>query len=148
MKNEAPDFSKQRLAFRLPVGAAEPVYLLFSIDAESIDPIVDELAAGGVRFFATEHCHSFYKGQVLGPAVLVLPDVGMPVVYPVVKWMSYPTIGVEFADIDNKNRGLVFRFMFCTERKIVQIEKTSRLTIVSNSSQRSHSSSFRTAQLA
>ncbi len=123
MKNVAPDYSKQRSAFRLPVGAAEPVYLLFSIDGDNIDPIVDELGAGGARFFTTDHYDQFYKDQVLGPAVLVLPDVGMPVVYPVVKWMSYPTIGVAFADIDDKDRELVFRFMFRTERKIVQIEK-------------------------
>jgi hypothetical protein len=123
MKNEAPDYSKQRSAFRWHVGAAEPVYLLFSIDTENIDPIVDELGAGGARFYASNHYQNFYKGQVLGPAVLVLPDVGMPVVYPVVKWMSYPTIGVEFAELDYSDREMIFQFMFRTERKIVQIEK-------------------------
>lgn len=123
MKSQAPDHSKQRSVFRLPVGAAEPVYLLFSIDAVNIDPMVDELGAGGARFFAANHYHSFYKDQVLGPAVLVLPDIGMPVVYPVVRWLNYPTIGVEFAGIDEKQREMVFRFMFRTERKIVQIEK-------------------------
>ena len=123
MKNAAPDYSKQRSAFRLPVGAAEPVYLLFSVEGGNIDPIVDELGAGGARFFSANHYHTFYGGQVLGPAVLVLPEVGMPVVYPVVKWMSYPIIGVEFADIDYKDREMIFQFMFRTERKIVQMEK-------------------------
>ncbi len=123
MKNEAPNPSEERSTFRLPLGAAEPVYLLFSIDAQNIDPMVDELGAGGARFLTKDHYHLFYKDQVLGPAVLALPDVGEPVVYPVVKWLSYPTIGVEFDDLDDKDRELVFRFIFRTERRRVKIAK-------------------------
>jgi len=123
MKNVAADYTQQRSAFRLPVGAAQPVYLLFSIEEENIDPIVDELGAGGARFFTANHYDKFYQDQLLGPAVLVLPDIGMPAVYPVVRWMSYPTIGVEFADIEYKHREMIFQFMFRTERKIVQLEK-------------------------
>lgn len=125
MKNAVPDYSKQRSAFRLPVGANEPVYLLFSIEGENIDPVIDELGAGGARFVSVNHYWAYYKGQMLGPAVLLLPDVGMPVVYPVVRWMSYPRIGVEFENIDDKNREVIFRFMFQTERKIVQLEKAA-----------------------
>ena len=126
MKSPAPpDYSKQRAAFRLSMVAAEPVYLLFSLDGSNIDPIVDELAAGGARFVTGNHYDKFYKGQVLGPAVLVLPDVGMPVVYPVVRWMSYPRIGIQFNDIDDKNREMIFRFMFHLERRIVQMQKAN-----------------------
>ena len=102
MKNAVPDYSKQRSAFRLPVSANEPVYLLFSIEGENIDPLIDELGAGGARFASAHHYWEYYKGQMLGPAVLLLPDLGMLVVYPVVQWMSYPRIGVEFADIKRK----------------------------------------------
>ena len=125
MKNAVPDYSKQRSAFRLPVSANEPVYLLFSIEGENIDPLIDELGAGGARFASAHHYGEYYKGQMLGPAVLLLPDLGMLVVYPVVRWMSYPRIGVEFADIDEKNREVIFRFMFRSERKMVQLEKAA-----------------------
>jgi hypothetical protein len=37
--------------------------------------------------------------------------------------MNYPTIGVEFAELDYSGREMIFQFMFRTERKIVQIEK-------------------------
>lgn len=119
------DYSKQREAFRLPMVASAPVYVLFSLDGEHIDPLADELGAGGARFVAANHYSRFYNGQMLGPAVLVLPEIGMPVVYPVVRWLSYPRVGVQFVDIDEKHREMIFRFMFKVERKLVQIEKTS-----------------------
>ena len=124
MKNEAPGPDKQRSAFRLPVGAGDPVHLLFSVDGTKVDPEVDELGAGGARFFTADHYHRFYIDQVLGPTVLVLPDFGKPVVHPVVRWMSYPSIGVEFDGISHKDRELVFRFMFRAERNIVQIKRS------------------------
>jgi len=71
----------------------------------------------------------------------------MPVVYPVMKRMSYPTIGVEFTDLNYTEREMVSRFMFRTERKIVQIEK-NRPTIASSSFQRPEGPSFRRAQPA
>ncbi len=125
MEQGALDYSKQREAFRLPVVASDPVYLLFSLEGDNIDPIADELGAGGVRFMAPQHYDRFYKGQMLGPAVLVLPETGMPVVYPVVRWLSYPRVGVQFVDIDDKHREMIFRFMFRVERKLVQIEKNN-----------------------
>ena len=121
------DYSKQRSAFRLPMVATEPVYLLFSLDGTNIDPIVDELGAGGARFVTANSFDKFYKGQVLGPAVLVLPDIGMPVVYPIVRWMSYPRVGIQFVDIDEKDSAVIFRFMFHLERRMVQMEKTNTI---------------------
>ena len=50
-------------------------------------------------------------------------DGATPVVFPVVKWMSYPTIGVEFENIDENNKELVFRFMFRAERKVVPLKR-------------------------
>ena len=126
MKSAVPaEYTKQRASFRLPMVAAEPVYLLFSLEGTNIDPIVDELGAGGARFVTAKHFDKFYKGRVLGPAVVVLPDVGMPVVYPVVRWMSHPRIGIQFNDIDDKNREMIFRFMFHLERRMVQMQKAN-----------------------
>lgn len=115
-----PQYVKQRSVFRLSMIANEPVYLLLSMDGVDIDPIVDELGGGGARLVSSKHFEMFYEGQMIGPAVLVLQDVGMPVVYPVVKWKSWPVIGVEFKDMSEKEREMIIKFLFRVERKIVQ----------------------------
>jgi c-di-GMP-binding flagellar brake protein YcgR len=114
------EYAKQRSAFRLSMIANEPVYLLLSMDGVDIDPIVDELGAGGARLLCSKHFDQFYEGQLIGPAVLVLQDIGMPVVYPVVKWKSWPVIGVQFMEIEEKDREMIFRFLFKLERKMTQ----------------------------
>src|SRR6267142_1396908 len=114
------EYGKQRKAFRLSMMASDPVYLLLSMDGVDIDPVVDELAAGGARLLCSKHYDKFYEGQMIGPAVLVLQDVGMPVVYPVVKWKSWPVIGVEFTQMTEKEREQIIKFLFKVERKIVQ----------------------------
>ena len=113
-------FAKQRSVFRLSMIADEPVYLLLSMDGQNVDPIVDELGGGGARLVSAKHYDMFYEGQVIGPAVLVLQDEGMPVVYPVVKWKSWPVIGVEFMQISDKDREMILRFLFKVERRMVQ----------------------------
>ena len=112
--------AKQRSVFRLSMIANEPVYLLLRMDGVDVDPIVDELGGGGARLICSKHFDIFYEGQVIGPAVLVLQDVGMPVVYPIVKWKSWPVIGVEFMDMSEKEREMIIKFLFRVERKIVQ----------------------------
>jgi hypothetical protein len=114
------EYAKQRSVFRLSMIANEPVYLLLSMDGVDIDPIVDELGGGGARLVCSKHFDMFYEGQMIGPAVLVLQDVGMPVVYPVVKWKSWPVIGVEFTQMTEKEREQIIKFLFKVERKIVQ----------------------------
>jgi c-di-GMP-binding flagellar brake protein YcgR len=111
---------KKRSVFRLSMIADEPVYLLLSMDGVDIDPLVDELGGGGARLVSPKHFDAFYEGQLIGPAVLVLQDEGMPVVYPVVKWKSWPVIGVEFMEISEKDREMIIRFLFKVERRIVQ----------------------------
>ena len=114
------DILKPRSVFRLSMIADEPVYLLLSIDGIDVDPIVDELGGGGARLVCAKHYERFYVGQIAGPAVLVLQDEGMPVVYPVVKWKSWPVIGVEFMAIPDKDRETILRFLFKIERRLVQ----------------------------
>jgi c-di-GMP-binding flagellar brake protein YcgR len=120
MSQADPQYVKQRSVFRLSMIANEPVYLLLSMDGVDIDPIVDELGGGGARLVSSKHFEMFYEGQLIGPAVLVLQDVGMPVVYPVVKWKSWPVIGVEFMEMAEKEREMIIKFLFRVERKIVQ----------------------------
>jgi c-di-GMP-binding flagellar brake protein YcgR len=117
---QANDYAKQRSAFRISMIADEPVYLLLSMEGVDIDPIVDELGGGGARLVSAKHYDYFYAGQLIGPAVLVLQDEGMPVVYPVVKWKSWPVIGVEFMEIPEKDREMIIRFLFKVERRMVQ----------------------------
>jgi len=111
---------KERSVFRLSMIADEPVYLLLTMDGINIDPIVDELGGGGARIVCAKYFDHFYEGQFVGPAVLVLQDEGMPVVYPVVKWKEWPVIGVEFMDISDKDREMILRFLFKIERRMVQ----------------------------
>src|SRR5206468_6514322 len=120
------EYGKQRKAFRLSMMASDPVYLLLSMDGVDIDPVVDELAAGGARLLCSKHYDKFYEGQLIGPAVLVLQDEGMPVVYPVVKWKRWPVIGLEFMDISEKDRKMILRFLFKIERRMIhQSSKTA-----------------------
>lgn len=114
------DASKKRSLFRLSMIADEPVYLLLSMDGVNIDPVVDELGGGGARLVSAKNYDMFYEGQLIGPAVLVLPDEGMPVVYPVVKWKSWPVIGVEFMEINEKDKEMILRFLFKVERRMAQ----------------------------
>jgi c-di-GMP-binding flagellar brake protein YcgR len=114
------EYAKQRSAFRISMIADEPVYLLLSMEGMDIDPIVDELGGGGARLVSAKHYDYFYVGQLIGPAVLVLQDEGMPVLYPVVKWKSWPVIGVEFMEISEKDREMIIRFLFKVERRMVQ----------------------------
>src|SRR6185295_19100080 len=134
IQTDPQQFVKQRSVFRLSMIADEPVYLLLSMDGIHIDPIVDELGGGGARLVSAKHYDMFYEGQMIGPAVLVLQDEGMPVVYPVVKWKSWPVVGVEFMQIPEKDREMIIRFLFKVERRMVQqraepaLRRTSRLT--------------------
>ncbi len=100
--------------------ADEPVFLLLNMDGVDIDPMIDELGGGGARLVCAQHFDRFYEGQLIGPAVLVLQDEGMPVVYPVVKWKSWPVVGVEFMQISEKDREMILRFLFKVERRMVQ----------------------------
>ena len=113
----------ERNTFRLSMKATEPVYLLCSIDNLEIDPVVDELSAGGARLICSKHFDRLYEGQILGPAMLVIREIGTPVVYPVVKWKSRPAIGVEFVNLSEKDQEKIFRFLFDQERNMLQPQK-------------------------
>ena len=116
---EKPDLS-QRSVLRLSMIADEPVSLLLKMDGIDIDPIVDELGGGGARLLCSKHYEKFYEGQLIGPAVLVLKDVGTPVVYPIVKWKAWPVVGIEFIEIAEKEREMIIRFLFRVQRKKLQ----------------------------
>ena len=117
---QVPSQTRQRSVFRISMIADEPIYLLLSMDGMNVDPIVDELGGGGARLVCAKHYDYFYVGQLIGPAVLVLQDEGMPVVYPVVKWKNWPVIGVEFMDIAEKDSEMILRFLYKVERRMVQ----------------------------
>jgi c-di-GMP-binding flagellar brake protein YcgR len=120
VEQQANDDTKQRSSFRISMIADEPVYLLLSMEGLDIDPIVDELGGGGARLVSPKYYDFFYVGQLIGPAVLVLQDEGMPVVYPVVKWKNWPVIGLEFIKISERDREMIMRFLFKVERRMAQ----------------------------
>ena len=100
--------------------------MLLSMEGEDIDPMVDELGAGGARLWSSKHFDRFYEGQMIGPAVLLLEDIGMPIVYPVVKRKSWPAISVQFVDMGDKEREMIFKFLFKLERKKIQTGEPKR----------------------
>lgn len=127
MEQTATNSRKERSSFRLPMVAGEPVYLLMRVDGADVDPVVDELGANGARFAAVNDFSRFHVGQDLGPAVLVMPERGMASVRPIVRWMNYPRIGVEFEGIGERDREQIFRFMFRVERRTIPMERTGTL---------------------
>jgi hypothetical protein len=113
------EWGELRSVFRLPMIAGEPVCLLLTMDGINVDPVIDELGGGGARLVCAKHFDRFSEGQLIGPAVLVLPDEGMPVVYPIVKWKNWPAVGVEFQEIADKDREMILRFLFKIERRMM-----------------------------
>jgi hypothetical protein len=54
---------------------------------------------------------------MLDPAVLMLEEIGMIVVYPIVKWKRPPAIGVEFMDMKEPQLQKIMSFLYKVERK-------------------------------
>jgi c-di-GMP-binding flagellar brake protein YcgR len=120
MKQATAPANKARTVFRTWMLTVEPVHLLVNVDGMELDLVVDELGGGGARLVAGKHLDRFYEGQVLGPAVLVLNDVGRPLIHAVVKWKNSSVVGLEFLAIPEKQKELIFRFLFRVERKSVR----------------------------
>src|ERR1041385_4177163 len=116
-KNE---FEEKRSLFRLEINNNQRVILRFNLEGVKIDAVVEELGGGGARLMYHKQFTFFYEAQMIGPAVLILqPDV-QPVVHPVVKWKSWPNIGVQFMRISEKDRQSIMRFLFRAERNKVR----------------------------
>jgi hypothetical protein len=98
--------------------AHDPVYMLLTVDGGRLDLQVDDLGGGGARLnVPRQHLDLFQAGQILGPSLLVLPNIGLPVVQPVVKWKSSSAIGVEFLGVTDKQKEMIFKLLFQVERK-------------------------------
>jgi hypothetical protein len=110
---ERHKFKGQEPPVRLATFADEPVYLTFSLDGVELDPVVERLDRGQAGIVCARNFELFYKGQMIGPAVLVLQDEGMVVVDPVVKSKNWPIVQVEFLEISETDRQMIDRFL-CT----------------------------------
>jgi c-di-GMP-binding flagellar brake protein YcgR len=112
---------KPRADLRLPMLAHEPVFMVLTVDGGRLDLQVDDLSAGGARLkVRKDHLELFQVGQILGPTLLALTDMGLPIVQPVVKWKSDNAIGVQFLGVTEKQKETIFRFLFTLERKTVR----------------------------
>ena len=110
-----------RADLRLRMIAHEPVYVVMTVDDARLDLQVDDLSAGGARLKVRKaHLDLFQVGQILGPSLLVLTDLGLPIVHPVVKWKSDCAIGVQFLGATEKQKEMIFKFLFRIERKTVR----------------------------
>ncbi len=99
----------------------DPVYAVVTVEGGRLDLQVDDLSAGGARLKVPKaHMDLFQVGQILGPTLLALTDLGLPVVQPVVVWKSDNAIGVQFLGVTEKQKETIFKFLFRVERKTVR----------------------------
>jgi len=121
MRQQVRPAPKPRSDLRLRMIAHNPVYVLTTVDGGRLDLVVDDLGGGGARLkVPRQHLDLFQVGQILGPSLLVLPNIGLPVVHPVVKWKSATAIGIEFMSATEKQKETIFKFLFQVERKTVR----------------------------
>jgi c-di-GMP-binding flagellar brake protein YcgR len=112
---------KPRGDLRLRMLSHEPVYAVVTMDGGRLDLQVDDLSAGGARLKVRKtHSDLFQVGQILGPTLLALTDLGLPVVHPVVIWKTDNAIGVQFLGITERQKETIFKFLFRVERKTVR----------------------------
>ena len=121
MREQVLRVPKPRTDLRLRMIAHNPVYMLLTVDGGRLDLRVDDLGGGGARLkVPRQHLDLFQVGQILGPTLLVLPNIGLPILHPVVKWKSNSAIGVEFIGRTDKQREMIFKLLFQVERKTVR----------------------------
>jgi hypothetical protein len=121
MRVQVGPIPKPRTDLRLRMIAPDPVYVVLTVGGGRLDLRADDLGGGGARLnVPREHQDLFEAGQILGPSLLVLPNVGLPIVNPVVKWKSGSAIGIEFSGASEKQKEMIFKFLFTVERKKVR----------------------------
>ena len=118
---------QERSAFRVSVVPLVPVRLALVMDDDTkIAPVVDELGIGGARLMSVKYFDRFYEGQLLGPGTLPLEDFGTISVAAVVKWKTFPQIGIEFVDMTDREREKLFRYLFKVSRRAIRLERARK----------------------
>ena len=121
MRQQVLPAPKPRADLRLRMIAHDPVYVVLTVDGGRLDLRVDDLGGRGARLkVPRQHRELFEVGQILGPSLLVLPNIGLPIVQPIVKWKSGSAIGIEFIGVTEKQKEMIFKFLFKVERKTVR----------------------------
>ena|SRR3989442_10146419 len=118
MKALDENVGHERSSVRQTMLEEEPVCLRVNLNGGIILPVI-ELGGGGARLNCSkykEHFEDWFVGHSLGPSRLVLPEKEMHEVNPVIRWMKWPLVGVQFMDLPDKDRGDIFRFLFKLER--------------------------------
>jgi hypothetical protein len=91
------------------------------VDGGRLDLLADDVGGGGAKLrVPRRYLGQFEVGQILGPSLLALPDIGLPVVHPLVIWKSESAIGVEFLNLTEKQNEMVYKFLFKVERNSVR----------------------------
>jgi len=118
---------QERSAFRVSVVPRVPVrFTLLMDDDTRIAPVVDELGIGGARLMSVKHFDRFYEGQLLGPGTLPLEDFGTISIAAVVKWKTFPQIGLEFVDLKHREREKLFRYLFKVSRQAIRSQRARK----------------------
>ncbi len=117
-----PKATQRRSSMRLKTAKDEAVYLQVDLGAK-INLLVTDLGGEGAQILCRkcqESFDNFHVGLPLGKSVLMLREHGMLEVEPVIRWKEWPSIGVQFLDLSDKDRALIFKFLFELERKRIK----------------------------
>jgi c-di-GMP-binding flagellar brake protein YcgR len=116
------EFTQRRSSMRVRIPQDEPLYLQVNLGTLTNLPVTD-LGGGGAQILCRDCRTSSDKFQVglsLGKSVLMLGKHGMHEVEPVIQWKRWPSIGVQFMGLSDKNREIIFKFLFELERKTIK----------------------------
>ena len=127
MAPSRPVFPKnKRQAFRVSPSSAVAVRFRVSIDDVVFSAVVDEIGILGARLMTVKHYDRFHEGQLLGPGTLFLEDIGTVEVSGIVKWKSFPRIGIEFVEMTGSIQDKLFRYLFKVSRQAIRIERSKK----------------------
>ena len=121
MRQQAIEPIKPRRHLRLRMLTTDPVYIVATVGNLRVDMLAADLGGGGACLdVPQEYRGRFEVGAPLGQALLVLPDVGLPIVTPIVRWDDGAHIGVEFTGVTERQKEMIYKFLFQVERNTVR----------------------------
>jgi len=117
---------KERRAFRICPNSAAEVRIKFTIDDVPFSVVVDEIGILGARLVTVKHFDRFHEGQALELGTLFLENIGTVNIAAIVKWKSYPRIGIEFGELTVNNQDKLFRYLFKASRQAIRNERLKK----------------------
>ena len=116
----------ERRAFRVSPNSAAAVRFKLTIEDVTFSVVVDEIGILGARLLTVKHFDRFHEGQLVESGILFLEDIGTVNVSAIVKWKSFPRIGIEFSGMTNNIQDKLFRYLFKASRQTIRSERSKK----------------------